>query len=112
MALEAEGKKEDAAANRAKALEMANAIQLHGYGRFLQSRGKQDQALELFRANVKKNPNHWLGHNDAARLACASGDFDTAVKEMKIAATSAPDQFRPQVDNLVKRLEKKEDINR
>lgn len=112
MALEALGKKEDAAANRAKAMEMANAIQLHGYGRYLQSQGKQDQALELFRANVKRNPNHWLAHNDAARLACATGDFDTAVKEMKIAATSAPDQFRPQVDNLVKRLEKKEDINR
>jgi tetratricopeptide (TPR) repeat protein len=112
LALDALGKKEDATAARSKALEMANAIQLHGYGRYLQSQGKHDEALELFRANVKRNPNHWLAHNDAARLACAKGDYDGAVKEMKVAATGAPDQFRPQVDNLIKRLQAKEDINR
>jgi tetratricopeptide (TPR) repeat protein len=112
MALDALGKKDDAAATKSKALEMANAIQLHGYGRYLQSQGKHDEALELFRVNVKRNPSHWLAHNDAARLACAKGDFDGAVKEMKITATGAPEQIRPQVDNLIKRLEAKEDINR
>jgi tetratricopeptide (TPR) repeat protein len=112
MALDALGKKDDAAATKSKALEMANAIQLHGYGRYLQSQGKHDEALELFRVNVKRNPSHWLAHNDAARLACAKGDFDGAVKEMKIAATGAPEQIRPQVDNLIKRLQAKEDINR
>jgi tetratricopeptide (TPR) repeat protein len=112
LTLDALGKKEEATAARSKAIEMANAIQLHGYGRYLQLQGKHDEALELFRTNVKRNPNHWLAHNDAARLACAKGDYDGAVKEMKVAATGAPDQFRGQIDTLVKRLQAKEDINR
>ncbi len=38
---------------------MANVVQLHTYGRQLQIEGKQDQAFDIFRVNIKKNPNHW-----------------------------------------------------
>lgn len=109
--LETLNRKNDATAARNQALAMANAIQLHGYGRQLQIRGKQDAAFEVFRSNIKKNPNHWLAHNESARLACAKGDFDTAVKEMKLAAAGAGNN-RPAIEALVKRLENKEDINR
>ena len=91
---------------------MANAIQLHGYGRQLQTQGQQAQAFDIFQTNIKKNPNHWLVHNERARLACAKGDFDGAVKEMRLAADGAPAQFKPQIKSLVKRLEAKEDINK
>jgi tetratricopeptide (TPR) repeat protein len=110
--LEALGKKDEAAATRNKAIDVANVLQLHGYGRFLQTQGKQQEAMEIFRANLKKNPNHWIAHNEAARLACAQGNFDDAVKEMKLSSAGAPDNFKPQLDSLVKRLEAKEDINR
>jgi hypothetical protein len=109
--LEALNRKNDATAARNQALAMANAVQLHGYGRQLQIRGKQDAAFEVFRTNIKKNPNHWLAHNESARLACAKGDFDTAVKEMKLSAAGAGNN-RPAIEALVKRLENKEDINR
>jgi len=110
--LDAMGRKEEANAIRAKAIDMASAIQLHGYGRTLQTQGKQDQAFEVFRTNIKKNPNHWLVHNEVARLACAKGDYDSAVKEMKLASDGAPDPFKSQIDNLVRRLQAKEDINK
>jgi hypothetical protein len=42
----------------------------------------------------------------------ANGDFDTAVKEMKLSKDVAPDQIKPPLDAIVKRLEKKEDINK
>jgi Protein of unknown function (DUF2911) len=109
--LEALNRKNEATVARNQALAMANAVQLHGYGRQLQSRGKQDEAFEVFRTNIKKNPNHWLAHNESARLACAKGDFDTAVKEMKLSAAGAGTN-RPAIEALVKRLENKEDINR
>jgi len=51
------GKNDESAPVRAQALELANAIQVHGYARQLQTQGHQDQALELFRTNVKKHPN-------------------------------------------------------
>ncbi|SRR5205814_1543908 len=110
--LEAMGKNDESAPVRAQALELANAIQVHGYARQLQTQGHQDQALELFRTNVKKHPNSWVAHNEAARLSVAQGDFDNAVKEMKIAASDAPDIYKPALSSLVKRLEAKDDINK
>jgi hypothetical protein len=113
--LAALGKKEDAAAARERALALAKPEQVHGYGRFLQTQGKQDEAFELFRANIKKSPDHWAAHNENARFAVAKGDYTTAVKEMKLAlaATDAADKVvRPQLEVLVKRLQAKEDINK
>lgn len=110
--LDAMGKKDDALAFHGKAIDAASAIQLHSYARQLQFQGQHDQALELFRVNVKRYPNEWITHNDAARLACAKGDFDSAVKEMKVAEAGAPDIYKPAFDGLVKRLEAKEDINK
>jgi len=110
--LEALNRTEEANASRSKAMGMATALQIHVYGRQLQQQGKQDQAFEIFRTNIKKNPDHWTAHNDAARLAVGKGDFDTAVKEMKLSAASAPDQIKGALQGLVARLEKKEDINK
>jgi tetratricopeptide (TPR) repeat protein len=110
--LDALNKKDDATVARNKALGMANVTQLHSYGRQLQIEGKQDLAFEVFRTNIKKNPNHWTAHNEAARMAVAKGDFDTAVKEMKLASAAAPDQIKSALDGFTKRLEAKEDINK
>lgn len=105
-------RKDEAAKARTQALTMANAIQLHVYGRQLQQQGKQDEAFVVFRDNIKKNPGHWLVHNEIARLAVAKGDYDTAVKEMKLAAAGATDGNKGAIEALVKRLENKEDINK
>jgi hypothetical protein len=105
-------RKDEAATARNRALDMGTAIQLHVYGRQLQQQGKQEEAFTVYRANIKRYPSHWLAHNEAARLACAKGDFDSAVKEMKLAAAGAGDQNKPGIEALVKRLENKEDINK
>jgi Flp pilus assembly protein TadD len=110
--LEAMNHKDDATAARNKALDMASVTQLHAYGRQLQQEGKQDQAFDIFRTNIKKNPNSWITHNEAARLAAAKGDYDGAVKEMKLSAAGAPDQAKSTLAGLVKRLEDKQDINK
>jgi len=110
--LDALNRKDEATVARNKALSIASVVQLHGYGRQLQTQGKQDEAFEIFRVNMKKNPTHWAAHNEAARIACAKGDFDTAVKEMKLSSAAAPDQFKSTLDGFTKRLEAKEDINK
>jgi len=110
--LDALSKKEEGTVTRNKALSMANVLQLHGYGRQLQTQGQQEQAFEIFRVNIKKNPDHWTAHNEAARIACAKGDFTTAVKEMKLASSVAPEQFKSALDGITHRLEAKEDINK
>jgi Protein of unknown function (DUF2911) len=110
--LEILNRKDEATTIRNKALATGTAIQVHIYGRTLQQQGKQDQAFDVFRANIKKYPDNWLTHAEMARLAVAKGDFDTAVKEMRIAAAGANDQNKAGIEAQVKRLENKEDINR
>ncbi len=110
--LDAMNRKDEATVARNKALGMANVTQLHTYGRQLQLAGKQDEAFAVFRTNIKKDPNHWLVRTEAARMAVAKGDYDNATKEMKLALAAAPDLAKPTVENFIKRLEAKEDINK
>jgi tetratricopeptide (TPR) repeat protein len=111
-ALSALGRKEEALAARDKAIAKGSQIQVHSYGRGLQIQGQQDEAMELFRSNTRKDPNSWVGHNDAARVAAAKGDYDTAVREMKLAVAAAPESLKAQHADLVRRLENREDINK
>src|SRR5579864_979567 len=111
-ALDALNRADDAKTARAKAMSLGSQQQVHTYGRQLQIAKKNDEGLEIFRTNVKKDPNSWMAHNELSRLAVAKGDYDTAVKEMKLCRDTAPDQLKTQVDGIIKRLENKEDINK
>jgi hypothetical protein len=111
-ALERLHRAREAADVRDKALAMGTPLQLNGYGRQLQTEGNQEEAFDVFRDNIKRNPNHWVTHYEAARMASAQGDFSGAIKEMKLALSGAPDSQRAPFGNLVKRLEAKEDINK
>jgi tetratricopeptide (TPR) repeat protein len=109
---DAMGRKDDATAFRNKALETGNALQLYVYGRQLQGEKKQEEALAVYRANGKKFPEHWTTHLGLARVYSASGDFDGATKELRAALPGAPEANKPGLENLLKRLQAKEDINR
>jgi tetratricopeptide (TPR) repeat protein len=110
--LEAMGRKDDAVAFRNKALDVASPLQLYFYARQLQGQKKQDEALAVFRSTAKKFPDFWTSHMGLARVYSAQGDFDNAVKEVKLSLTGAPDSNKANLENYVKRLQNKEDINR
>ncbi len=110
--LDAMGRKQDADLLRAKALEMANALQLYVYARQLQADKKKDEALVIYRSTAKKFPDYWTTHLGLARVYSAQGDFDNAVKELKMSLTGAPDANKNTLEGYVKRLQAKDDINR
>ena len=110
--LEAMGRQQDAAAVRTQALDKASAQQLYFYARQLQGEKKQDEAFAVFRSTAKKFPDYWTSHMGLARIYSSQGDFDNAVKEVKLSLTSAPDSNKSNLENYVKRLQNKEDINR
>jgi len=110
--LVAMGRNQDADAVRAKALDLASPVQLYFYARQLQGEKKQDQALAVFRSTAKKFPDSWTSHMGLARVYSAQGDFDNAVKEVKLSLAGAPDSNKANLENYVKRLQNKEDINR
>lgn len=110
--LDAMGKPEDAAAAKKQALAKANPFQLHSYARQLQGEKKQDEAFAIFEANFKNHPDQWFVHSGMARVLTSRKDFPGAAAEMKKAHELAPPPFQPSLENLVKRLENQEDINK
>jgi Protein of unknown function (DUF2911). len=106
------GRQDEALAAHNKAIALGTQSQVHDFARGLQSQGHQDEALEFFRNNIKKDPNSWIGHNDAARVAVANGNFDTAVKEMNLALAASPESLKASHTDLVRRLQNHEDINK
>ncbi|HTM88539.1 MAG TPA: DUF2911 domain-containing protein [Terriglobales bacterium] len=109
--LDAMGKKDEADTTRKQALAMANPLQLHIYARQLQGQKHQDEAFAIFRENARKHPDEWFVHTGMARVYCGQGNFNDAVKEMKLALAAAPDGQKTYVEGLVKRLQAKQDIN-
>jgi tetratricopeptide (TPR) repeat protein len=109
--LAAQGKKDEAAATKAKALQIASGLQLHVYGRSLQAQKKQDEGFAVFQINIQKRPNEWYTHGELARIASAKGDFATTIKELNLTLQSCPDPVKSQVKGLIAQAEKKHDIN-
>jgi Tfp pilus assembly protein PilF len=110
--LEAMGRKDDSEMAKKQALDRATAAQLYGYGRLLQGQGKQDEAFDYFRQAAKKDPNDWVVHDGTARIYSAKGDYDNALKEIKITLAGAPDNQKIFFEPMVKKLEAKQDINK
>jgi hypothetical protein len=110
--LTALGRNDEAKAATDKALSMANAIQLHGYARGLQTSGKSEEAYKIFQENAKRNPQNWVVHVGMARFYSGKGDFPNASKEIATALTTAPEGQKQPLQALAKRLEAKQDINK
>ncbi|MEP6731527.1 MAG: DUF2911 domain-containing protein [bacterium] len=111
-ALRALGRQDEAAAAQTRALAIATPRQVYDFGRGLQRLGQQAQALEIFRQYRGNDPNSWIAHNEAARVAVGAGDYDTAVSEMKRAVSAAPEGLKSFLGDLVRQLQNKVDINR
>lgn len=110
--LDAMGRKDESETAKRQALDRATAGQLYAYGRLLQGQGKQDEAFNYFKQAAQKDPNEWVVHDGTARIYSAQGNFDAALKEMKITLAGAPDNQKIFIEPLVKKLEARQDINK
>jgi tetratricopeptide (TPR) repeat protein len=110
--LEAMGKKDEAKIAHDKAIEIATPIQLHQYAFALKGQKKDTEAYAVWKKNFQQHPEFWFTHSGMARVYSAQGDFDNAVKEMKLAEASAPEQNKVFIQGAIKRLEAKDDINK
>jgi hypothetical protein len=109
--LKALNRPDEAQAAEKKALDFASPIQIHGYARQLQTEKRNEEAYAIFRENAKKHPDLWFTHAGLARMYSGQGNFDQAVKEMKLALAGCPDNQKNYVGGLVAQLEAKQNIN-
>ncbi len=109
--LRATGKTAEADATMQKALEKANPLQLHNYGRQLLAQKKTGEATKIFQRNAQKNPTVWFVYVGLARGQSAAGNFKDATKNAKEALARAPDAQKKYLQGLVDKLEAGKDIN-
>jgi hypothetical protein len=109
--LEALQRTSDATSVRGKAMDIATVTQLYFYGRGLQTQHHKAEAVAVYRTVARRFPDHWLGHVAKARAQVADGNYEEAIKEVKLSLPNAPAQQKQGLENMIKRLENKEDIN-
>ncbi len=96
------GRKREADSVEQVAYDKATPQQLYSYGRFYLNNNQKKEALEVFEANMKRNPNHWTSYAGMARAYQASGDKDKAYTALKKAIDLAPDQMKSPLNDLLK----------
>ncbi len=107
-----QGKTSEAETLMDEAMEYATVFQIHGYGRQLIGQGQKEKAMEVFKMNAKKNKGQWPVDFGLARANSAMGNYKTALKHLKIAATRAPDQLnKDAIAGYLEKLKNGEDIN-
>jgi Flp pilus assembly protein TadD len=107
-----QGKASESSAVMDEAMDYATVLETHGYGRQLIGQGQKEKAMEVFKTNAKKNKGQWPVDFGLARAHSAMGNYKTALKHLKIAATRAPDQpNKDAIAGFLEKLKKGEDIN-
>ena len=106
------GKTTEAESVMNEAMDYATVFQIHGYGRQLIGQGQKEKAMEVFKMNAKKNKGQWPVDFGMARAYSAMGNYKSALKHLKVAATRAPDKPNQNaITGYLEKLEKGEDIN-
>jgi tetratricopeptide (TPR) repeat protein len=109
--LSAVGREDDARKVLREALAMATVQEFYTYARGLQLTGKKDEGLALLREVSTKTEDSWIVHLAKARVLSSEKKFADAAKEAQTALESSPAPNKPQIERLIDRLKKGEDIN-
>lgn len=110
--LTALNRQSEAAAAQKRALDLGTPIQVDQLARELMAAKRDDEALTIFRENARKNPDLWFVHDGLARIYSSRGRFDDATNAIKAALAVAPNDRKNNLNDLLKQLEAKQDINK
>ena len=102
--LDKQGKASEAAIFRKEALTLADENQLNTYGYLLMGQKKMNEALDIFKLNVKKYPESWNVYDSLAEGFENSGNKKEALKNYKIALTNAPENQQERIKNTIQKL--------
>jgi protein involved in temperature-dependent protein secretion len=75
-------------------------------GREFKGQLHYDEVSQAVQEKVKEEPNNWMAHTEEARAALAGGDYDTAIKEINLAITMAPENLKPKLDRIIMHLDR------
>lgn len=105
--MEKNGKTQEADALRKEALALADEAQLNTYGYELINQKRNEEALEIFKLNVKRYPNSWNVYDSLGEMQDLMGDRKSAIGNYKTALSKAPDTQKKRIQDILKKLEAK-----
>ncbi len=96
-----------------EALPLGEINDVHFYARNLLGQNQPKEAFKVFKLNYDKHPDDFIATVGMARGYSAIGDFKKALAYLKVALPKAPDEAnKTRVQEMTKRAEKGEDINK
>jgi tetratricopeptide (TPR) repeat protein len=101
------GKTEEGSKLMAEAMTMADEAQLNAYGYDLMGSGKINDAIDIFKMNVKRYPNSWNTYDSLGEAFQISGDKKQALTNYKTALSKAPADQQSRINGIIKTLEAK-----
>ena len=98
------GDPKEVEALRARAMKLANEVDVNLYGYQLMGQGKTAEALAMFRKNVKDHPNSWNTYDSLGEALATTGDKKGAIESFgkALAMTTDPVQKKRITDTLAK----------
>lgn len=103
--LELKGDTKGAADLRDRSMKIATEVDINAYGYQLLGAGKTDEAIEMFRKNVKDHPTSWNVYDSLGEAYERKGDKKLAAENYRRAQnmTQDPDQ-KKRIDGILKKL--------
>jgi tetratricopeptide (TPR) repeat protein len=106
------GRTDEAKGVMDEALPMGAMLDVHFYGRQLQSQKESKEAFKVFKLNYDKNPNQFTTNVGMTRGYSALGEYKKALPYAKAALVQAPDERnKANVEIMIKKLEEGKDVN-
>ncbi|HSD73092.1 MAG TPA: DUF2911 domain-containing protein [Thermoanaerobaculia bacterium] len=103
--LDLKGNAKTAAELRDRSMKIATEADINGYGYQLLGTGKTDEAIEIFRKNVRDHPQSWNVYDSLGEAYDRKGDKKLAVENYRRAQnmTQDPDQ-KKRISDILSRL--------
>lgn len=102
--LEKKGDTKTAEALRARSLQIATEAEVNNYGYQLLGQKKTDEAIEMFRKNVKDHPASWNVYDSLAEAYATKGDKKPAVENYTKALSMAPEAQKKRINDALAKL--------
>lgn len=104
--LEKKGDTKTAEELRARAMKLATEVDVNNVGYQLLGQGKTDEAIAMFRKNVKDHPDSWNVYDSLAEGLAKKGDKKGAIENYTKALSMAPDEAnKKRITGLLKGLQ-------
>jgi tetratricopeptide (TPR) repeat protein len=95
------GRKDEAAGIEKKAMATGSKDDLNTYGYQLLSQKRYDDAIGIFKLNLKNNPDDWNMYDSLGECYSTSGDKKNAISYYNKAMAKAPEDQHERIKNIL-----------